>query len=167
MKKLYTLILFCNLSFIATAQLGTISSPFTSLGQSRNVSSAGIYYFNIGGISFSSYVDASGWVLVANDYATSVGSIPTTPSVSNTVRNILNVTSLSALSSATETRISTSTGNIDVVSTNATLLNRIVNNTTLNLGINDNSINNAWSGNGSVYLNGPSGCISTQKNRWQ
>src|SRR6185312_10410292 len=48
---------------------GTASNPFTSLEQARaNVTSAGIYYFNLGGNTFSTYVDANGYVLVAIDY---------------------------------------------------------------------------------------------------
>lgn len=36
------------------------ATAFTSLSQARTVSSAGVYYFNLGGTAFSTYVRAKG-----------------------------------------------------------------------------------------------------------
>jgi len=48
--------LICSLvsiHFLTLSQTGTVGSPFTQLGMARNVTSAGVYYFNLTGTTFS------------------------------------------------------------------------------------------------------------------
>lgn len=43
--KQFNVLIAVLLSFISFSQNGSISNPFTSLGQSANVTSAGTYFF--------------------------------------------------------------------------------------------------------------------------
>lgn len=149
---------------LSNAQTGTSGSPFTELGMARNVSSAGLYYFNLSGTTFSSYVDANGWMHVAIDRGGGSGSLPQVTSLNTGTRGILNTTVLSKLTSATEARLSSTTGNINVVTSNATILSRITQNYILSRGAVDNTINSGWTG---TNLNGTqfTGCCGcTQSN---
>lgn len=130
----------------------TSSKAFTSLGQARNVPTAGIYYFNLDGTSFSTYVDANGYVMVAQDFGDGVGNLPQGTSLNTTNRGILNPTVLSKLTTTNKVRISHSNGVVDATTTNASIITRVIQNTTLHQGINDNPINDFWTGTGSSYL---------------
>ncbi len=122
------------------------SLPFTSLGQARNVTSAGVYFFDLNGDTFSTYVDANGYVQVAIDFGNGAGNLPQGTVLTNSTRGILTTAALAELTDANEARISHSEGNFDVTTTNATILSRIRSNTTLHKGIADNGINNDWTG---------------------
>ena len=60
-QTLLTLALLC-LYLSVFGQTGSNLDPFTSLGQARGVTTAGIYHFELSGQSFSTYVDAEGYV---------------------------------------------------------------------------------------------------------
>lgn len=147
--------LFCLYPYWFFAQTCNGTSPskaFTSLGQARNVASPGIYFFNLNGTSFSTYVDVNGFVLVAQDFGDGIGSLVQSTALTSLTRGILTPTVLSKLTSTNKVRLSHSNGVVDATTTNATIINRVVQNTTLHQGINDNGINDFWTGTGSIYL---------------
>ena len=134
-------------------QTGTSGDPFTSLHQAAAVTSAGIYYFNIGGNTFDTHVDASGYVQVAIDYGGDIGELPQGTSLTIATRGILNPTTLATLTETSIVRISSSTGNFDVTSTDATIISRVQSNTTLHSGVvADNAINDHWIGTNAIYI---------------
>ena len=142
------------------AQTGTIGDPFTSLQQGADVMMAGVYYFDIGGTTFDTFVDANGYVQVAIDFGNGVGVLPQGTSLNNTTRGILNTAILGALTETQEVRISSSTGNLDVTTTDATIISRIQSNTTLHQGTADNLINSNWAGTNAIYITVNSSCIT-------
>ncbi len=146
-------------------QNGSSTQPFTSLGQAHNVTANGVYYFNLSGTTFSTYVLMGGWVQVAIDFGGGVGSLPQSSALSLSTRGILNTTVLSRLTSATVARIRVSTGAVDVTSNNATHLTRIRNNSALSVGGNDNTLSDSWTGTGASYLTTNAGsCNATSNN---
>lgn len=162
MKLFAILVLTAFLVRPAFCQTGTVGDPFTSLTQAVAAASAGTYYFSISGTTFNTYVDANGYVLVAIDFGNGVGNLPQGSSLTTSARGIMNTTVLAAITTHTEIRITASSGNIDVTSSNATLLARITSNTTLHTGSADNAINNGWSGTGSTWFtNNASGTSPT------
>lgn len=169
MKKIKILIAIFILSInCIRSQTGTSGDPFTALNQSQTVSSAGVYYFNLGGTTFNTYVDANGYVQVARDSGSATGTLSQFTSLSNSDRGILNATVLASLSNTSEVRISSSTGNVDVISTNATIVSRLVANTTLHRGLVDNGINNSWTGtNASWFTNNATGNSTASTNLHQ
>jgi hypothetical protein len=146
----------------AHSQNGSSGNPFTALGQARTVPSAGVYYFNLGGTTFSTYVDANGWVQVAIDFGGSTGTLTGSSSLTISARGILNSTCLAALTDATEARMSFSGGTFDVTTSKAGVLQRIRANEAISKGAGDNSINDSWSGTNtsSVQFTG-SGCTAS------
>ncbi|MEL4308905.1 hypothetical protein JMA43_12450, partial [Joostella sp. CR20] len=125
----------------------TPSTPFSSITQARFVQVPGVYYFEIDDVPFSSYVDENGYVLVAYDYPTGGGNIPLTNNVNTMDRGVFPPEVLAVLDNLLEVRISDGDGNIDGVSTNATLLTRVQGNLALHRGnAGDNGINSAWTG---------------------
>jgi len=146
------------------SQTGTASSPFTQLGMAQSVTTAGVYYFNLSGTTFSSYVRLGGWVQVAIDYGGGLGSLPQSTSLTNTTRGILSPTVLSKLNSANKSRILCSNGAVDVTSTNATHVTRIVNNAALMVGGNDNTLSDSWAGTGATYLTSNAGNCNAATN---
>ena len=138
------------------------SNAFTSLGQARGVSSAGIYFFNIAGQQFSTYVDANGYMQIAIDFGSDSGNLPQTNTLTNTTRGILSTAALATLTTATSVRISHSGGNLDITSTNTTLLTRITTNTTLHQGKDDNTINSTWTGTNNTAITVPASCTSNR-----
>jgi hypothetical protein len=163
MKIVYAKIfffLFCCV-FSTLAQTGTAGNPFTSLGQAQNVTTDGVYHFNLTGTTFSTQVLAGGWVQVAIDFGGSTGSLPQGTSLNTATRGILNPTILLKFGSANKARIRVSTGALDVQNTNASILSRIVNNQALHKGSNDNSFQ-TWTGTntaGATFSAG--GCNAT------
>jgi hypothetical protein len=143
-------------------QTGTSGAPFTSLHQAAAVTSAGIYYFNIGGNTFDTYVDANGFVQVAIDFGNGVGELPQGTSLTTATRGVLNPTTLATLTETSIVRISSSTGNFDVTSTDATIISRVQSNTPLHRGLADNAINDHWIGTNAVYITvNASGCTNS------
>lgn len=164
MKPFITFCIFAFLTSIGHSQTGTIGNPFPTLNYAVTVTSAGNYYFNIGGTTFDTYVDASGYVLIAIDFGNGTGNLPQVSSLNLTGRGILNTSTLASITSQTELRISSSSGAIDVTNSNATLLARISSNTTLHTGTADNTINNTWAGTGSTNLTNDATGVSPTAN---
>ncbi len=159
LKPLFLILLyFSNNSF---AQTGTSANPFTALGMAQNITTNGIYYFNLSGTTFSTYVISGGWVQVAFDYGNGVGNLPQVTTLTNTSRGILNPTVLSKLGSATKVKINSNYGSFEITSSNATHVSRVVNNQCLNTGSNDNGLIASWSG---TTANLGSGCNSNSDN---
>ena len=161
-------LLLLIVSYSVTAQTcpdGTSSgTAFTSLGQARTVTSAGVYYFNLSGTTFSTYVNENGYVQVAIDFGNGIGNLPQGASLTNATRGILNTTALSRLTDANEVRISHSGGNLDVTTTNSTILSRIRSNTTIHRGSPDNGINNNWTGNQASAMTVDANCTTGSGN---
>jgi hypothetical protein len=156
----FILFLSISKSFVF-GQTGSLSSPFTSLGQAQNVTVAGVYYFNLTGTTFSTYVISGGWVQVAVDFGDGIGNLPQGSSLTNTARGILNTTVLSKLGSANVVKITSNSNSFSIVSSNATHITRLVNNQCLHTGTNDNGLQGSWSGStGSLG----SGCNSNSDN---
>lgn len=152
-----------SISSLASAQTGTSNSPFTTLAQASNVRSAGIYYFNLGGTSFSTYVNDLGWIQVALDFGNGSGALARTFSLdgpSGSTRGILDPRALAKFTSIAIVGITSSTGNISATTTNSTILGRIASYTSLHQGVNDNTINNNWTGTGSSHLTVNASCVS-------
>jgi len=161
MRKIYTLILLL-LPTISFCHSGAAGDPFTALGQARGVTAAGIYYFNLGGVTFNTYVDINGYVRIALDFGNGTGDLPQGTSLATGSRGILNPTVLASLTSISQVRISSSTGNIDVTTTNATIISRVKTNYTLHRGTADNSYNSSWTGHNATYItSGATGCTNT------
>ncbi|MCC6723062.1 MAG: DUF4347 domain-containing protein [Saprospiraceae bacterium] len=133
------------------------SAAFTSLGQARSVVTPGVHFFNIGGEAFSAYVNAQGQVRIAIDYGNGTGNLPQVTSI-NTTRGILTPAILSKLTSANLIRITHSGNGIDVTSTNATLISKIINNQPLHLGLADNLANDSWTGTSASRITGDASC---------
>jgi hypothetical protein len=131
---------------VVFGQMGTVSSPFTSLGQAQNVSGAGVYYFNLSGTTFSTYVISGGWVQVAIDFGNGSGNLSQSTALTNTVRGILNPTVLSKLGSASVVKITSDNSSFSIASSNATHITRLVNNQCLHTGTSDNGLQGSWSG---------------------
>jgi len=163
-KKSFFLIVLILNCFRLVAQDGTVGDPFTTLGQALTVPSAGTYFFDLGGTTFDTHVDADGYVLVAIDFGNGTGNLPTGTSLDLTARGILNASTLSSIVSHTEVRISASSGNVDATTTNSTLLGRISSNNSLHSGLADNAINDTWTGTGATNLTNNAASNSTTSN---
>ena len=136
------------------AQVGSASQPFLSLSQARTVTGAGVYHFTISGTSFSTYVDADGYVQIALDFGNGAGTLPASASLTTTDRGILPAATLAVLTEMNEVRISCSRpGSLDAVSFEPEYVNRVTTNTTLMNGTADNPFNDGWTGTGAAqYL---------------
>ena len=141
------LLLFLFFSFSSYSQTGSSSYPFTALGQARTVTGSGIYYFNLSGTTFSSYVK-NGWVLIASDSGSATGALPKTATLSNAQRGILKPGILAALTSTNILKVSTSDGNVNDSTNSMALISRMVHDSSLNLGKNDIALNSGWVGSG-------------------
>ena len=147
--------------FHSSAQTGSSGSPYTALGQAQNVTTNGVYYFNLTGTTFSTYVIAGGWVQLAFDFGNGIGNLPQVTSLTNTARGILHPTVLNKLGSATKVRITSNENSFAITSSNATHINRILNNQCLHTGTSDNGLQGSWTGStGSLG----SGCNSNSNN---
>ena len=132
---------------------GTSFNPFTQLGQSRTVTAPGVYFFDLDGTLFSTYVDADGYVQVARDFGNGVGTLPGGTDLNETSRGILSAAALAGLTDADEVRLTASVPNtLDAVSFEPTYLDRIVAGRTLMYDLNDNGLNDSWSGTGAGFL---------------
>ena len=127
-------------------------TAFENVAQAKDVTTPGIYFFNFDGFIFSTYVE-NGYLLVAHDYGNGTGSLPQSTTVNNTTRGILIPAILSGLTDANQIRISQSQGLIDVTTTNATLLDKLRNNVSLNTGKDDVAFNTEWVGTGAETFN--------------
>jgi hypothetical protein len=131
----------------------------TSLAQALSAPAAGVYNFDLNGTTFQTYVNADGWALVAADVgALQAANLTQRDILSDNIRGILAPDKLSSIAGIEQIRFTSTSGNIDVTSTNATLISRINSNTTLHQGKNDNPINESWTGTGAVHLTGDATC---------
>ncbi|MFV0296681.1 MAG: DUF4347 domain-containing protein [Hyphomicrobiaceae bacterium] len=129
------------------------ATAFQDLGMAGTVSTPGLYYFNVDGHAFKTYVDGNGYILTAIDFGDGPGALPQTSNLTNLSRGILDPASLSALSGATEIRISSSNGAIDATSKDVELISRVASNTSLKYsGTADNFMNDFWIGTGAANL---------------
>ncbi|MFP2996265.1 Calx-beta domain-containing protein [Spongiivirga sp. MCCC 1A20706] len=142
---------------------GTVANPFTSLGQARTlVSIDGTYNFNINGETFSTFVSADGWVLLAsNDETGTQEALTISTTVTKGTNSILSAAAFAELTDATEVRIQAerglNAGQVDAVSTNATVLARLV--AYQAFGRRDNiALNTQWSGTIGTFFNDSSAC---------
>lgn len=139
---------------------GNTGQPFTSLEQARaSVEDPGIYHFNLSGKTFQTYVDTSGYILVAIDYGDGQGIMPYTTQLGfdkrTDGRGLLDTAALRVLGNIESIRITSGSqiqGGVDVVSTNDTLINRIKAGQSLHRGINDNSYNDDWTGKNESFF---------------
>ena len=156
-KLIFPFFLFLSiLPFKNFAQNGSSGNPFTTLGQAKNASAPGVYFFNLGGTTFSSYING-GWVLIASDSGSEAPTaLPHTNGVSTAKRGILAPNILGSFGSTSILKISTSDGHVNDTSNNATLINRVINFSTLFLGQSDIGINASWAGTG-LYANAVKG----------
>lgn len=152
LRSLIVLSFFCLPLQVVLSQSGTSGDPFTSFEQSTAVTIPGTYYFDLSGTTFSTHIDGSGYTLVAIDFGNGTGDLPQGSSLTATSRGILTPAILAELTAANEVRISSSSGSRDVTTNDATILSRVLNNTTLHRGSVDNGINDSWSGVGEAFF---------------
>ena len=151
-KVLFVVFALCSLLMrteLVLAQSGTSGSPFTSLGSARSVTTAGTYYFDIGGVTFNTYVDGSGYILIANDVKNTSGDLSQGTSVTTSSDAILNTSVLALMTSTYIDQIrmtSTVANTLDATTTDATLIGRISTNSALFKGAGDNAYNDNWTG---------------------
>jgi hypothetical protein len=139
-------IFFIFFSSFSQVPVGSSVDPFTSMQHASTVTSAGTYYFSIGGNAFSTQVDASGYVLVAIDFGNGSGILPSTSSLTGLTRGILNRTILKNLDFFNGVKL---TGpNINYTSQNQMTVNRIRNFKPLSRGWEDYYYNSDWQNNG-------------------
>ena len=143
----------------------TFTTPiqsFTSIEEASTVTTAGLYPFNINGTTFSAYVDANGWVLVANDVGTIVSqNLQEVSTLDATVRGVLTQTILSNLGNFNTLNLRSSDGVLDVISNNATLISRVKQSQTLHQGVNDNAINDSWVGASASNIKDDASCTTS------
>ncbi len=149
------LVKFCSFS-----QTGTSTEPFTSLQQSSAVTVPGIYYFNIGGNSFSTQVDAAGFAMVAIDFGNGSGTLPQGAALTSTTRGILSASILGNIGFFNQTKL---TGpSINFISSNHMIANRIKNFKPISIGYVDYFYPTDWVDNGSTTgTSFPGYCTST------
>lgn len=141
---------------------GSIANPFTHLYQTSYVQNAGIYHFNINGSVFSSYVNSNGDILIAVDFGNGAGTLPSTSALMESQRGILNPIILSKLTEANEIRLSTSTGSVNLTSSDPNALKRIFENRALVSSVEDIGILQNFTGNAGPFFNTLT-CYNTTK----
>lgn len=143
---------------------GSATDPFTNLSDATGVTSAGVYYFDLNGVTFSTYVDQQGFVQVALEFGSDAnGDLPQSTSLTANQRGILTPAALAVLTDMTEVRMSSSVlSNLDARTTDPGIFNKILTNDALMTDSADNAINQAWTGTGSQYLIGDSDRRQTQ-----
>ena len=80
--------------------------------------------------------------------------------MNTTTRGILNPTLLGALVDIREVRISSSTGNFDITTSDAGIISRVQNNITFHQGVADNAINNSWAGTNANFMTNDASCTT-------
>ncbi|MCM5663079.1 DUF7507 domain-containing protein [Galbibacter mesophilus] len=130
----------------------SLGTPFTDISQASGITSPGIYFFRLNGNEFSTFVDENGYVKIAVDYGYGVGTLPQGNSINNLERGILNPQILASLTGIEEVRINDSGGFLDAITTEAAIIDRLVNNQTLHIGQATNGINNNWTGSNAQVI---------------
>lgn len=129
-------------------QEGTVSNPYTSLGNAWYVPSSGIYHFNIDGEIFSTYVeDGNGWVLAVSGNALTDESSYTTTRTLTLQSDAILPKEVYTSSLVTTVRINASIP-FDVQSSSNGVLSNLQNDRTLS--VNTNHTN--WTGTGTEKL---------------
>ena len=153
----FSFFLITSITYVSSfGQTGlTAGDPFTSMAQVANVTTAGVYHFSIGGNTFSTEVDANGYMMIAMDFGNGVGALPKTSTLTISSRGILTPTILTALDYFDEIRITGPT--MDCKNKSHILINRIRNFRNLSRGFDDNIINDDWTGTNAINLTTNSG----------
>lgn len=144
---------FCVLLSGSTlGQVGTSGDPFNSFKQAWDVPSSGIYYFNIIGTAFSTYVEAgAGWMLMASGSSSTSESSYTTTSSLTLQSDAILPASIYTSSSIMAVRMNSTSGPatpFDVNSSDAGVLANLQSNQTLSANTNDTD----WTGTGTARL---------------
>jgi hypothetical protein len=130
---------------------GSVGNPYKTIYDASSNTSAGLKNFNINGRIFQSYVDASGWVLVASGENT-------TDETNYAQRDTINLQSDRVLPPATlrlldinNVRMNNTGGGtaLNVTTADPETIDRLVNNTTLGWFTGHNSV---WSGTGQASM---------------
>jgi len=100
-------------------------------------------------------------MLVAIDFGNGKGTLNQTDALSISARGILNASVLLQFGDTSKLRISSSNGQIDVTTTNATLISRVTKSQTLKRGQSDNTINKDWTGTNAERITHDAGCDKT------
>lgn len=152
----YVLFCFIVLNLPLFSQNGTPATPFTSLSQITGFP-AGNYVFNMAGTTFTTYIDGTGWMLVATNSGTYTGSLNQVSNLTITSNAILSPTILASIQPMNGVRISSSDAVIDVSTSIPTIISRVKNNKSLNTGSLDNSLyGTVWAGTNAAWFNNQS-----------
>jgi len=147
--------------FDTNQPLGTGCNPFTNTNQVTPATPDGIYTFNLNGNLFETKVEG-GWVLVLNDGGAIVsGNLAELSSLDVTSRGLLSASALANLGNLNGVRIKSSDGVLNVISTNATIFERIKLSQTLHQGQADNAINDSWVGASENNIKDDASCQTT------
>ncbi len=141
---------------------GTAADPFTSMSAAYFVDD-GVYYFNIDGETFSSYVDnttnGGGWILVASGDGSQSGAYTENRNMTKRSNSVLPPAVVSKLSARKEVRIQAETGEnaglLDIVSSDTNVLERFDAYEAFGRR-NDEDMTQQWTGIGVSYLS--AGC---------
>ncbi len=130
---------------------GSVGNPYKTIYDASSNTSAGIKNFNINGNAFTTYVDASGYVLVGsgNDASDEVGYGTTT---TLTLQSDLVLTSgILRVLDVNQIRMNNTGGGaaLNVTTSNGDMIDRLVNNQQLSVAAGDQA---AWSGTGSNLM---------------
>ncbi|WP_199180668.1 putative Ig domain-containing protein, partial [Enterovibrio norvegicus] len=147
-----------TLNTTSFAGSGTAGDPFTDLAGTLSVAVSGQHHFDLNGQTFSTFVDQSGYIQVALDFGNGVGVLPQLDSLTNSARGLLTDQTLAQLTDVGRVRISSSDGTLDAITTNATIMQRVIDSEPLHGGVNDNAINNDWAGTGAEALTNDASC---------
>lgn len=162
MKYILVVLLCFSVAPKLYSQPGSATEPFIALGNARTVTVAGVYYFNLDGTAFSTYVNESGMVLVATDYISApTGALPQVTALTNSGQGILTPAVLARLTSANLAAYTTSNNVINVTNSDAGIINRITANQTIHIGMSDVSLNSGWTGTGQSHVRPAASCNTT------
>lgn len=151
--KYAILILTITIGFPCSSQNGTPALPFTSISQITGYA-AGNYVFSLSGNTFTTYIDGTGWMLVATNSGTFAGALNQVSNLTLTSNAILSPAILASLDAVKGVRISTSDAVIDVSTSMPSVIARVKNNRSLNTGSADNAMyGTVWGGTNAAWLN--------------
>jgi hypothetical protein len=145
-------------------------ATFTSFSDAADVYQPGFYCFSIGETAFSSYIDKDGYLLIAIDYhklpdPDNAGEyvqnesyseerycLPATHNIDTTTWAIFPPAVLRTLQGIETVKISSSDGQVNATTHDASIINNIQNNNPIKRGKSDNKINRYWSGHNAKYI---------------
>lgn len=131
-------------------QTGTSGDPFTAFDQVCNLSTSGVYYFNIGGTAFSTYVETGNpvWILAASGDDATTETIYATTTALTLQSDAILPSSIYTSTDITRVRINATSGPnlpLDAVSTHSATLSNLQNDRILSLGV-PCCAGNEWTG---------------------